>query len=367
MVFISQRGELQVPERSDSLRRPLTAEMQISVATSTRPARAVRWALAFVVLLALTAAMLLVRSQLDRTHVALLYLLVVLIASSVDGRALGVTLAVSAFLLFDWFFIPPYDTLGVTNPLDWLVLASFLVTSIVAAQLLAISQRREKEAHARTLEVERFSTLGAEALNAADPVDALTAIAEVIRSTLSVDSCEIYVLRGNDDQLELLAHSSALTFAGAAAEDASAEGHGARHPGWVLSWADLADARAIAIPLAVRGRSVGVLRVAKEPHVELAPGERSFLDGLSYYAALGVERVQLAADASRAASWRETDRSDSERLATVSHDLRAPLSTVKALAHTIVERGASPGDSNAMSIEKEVDRLTMLITTLLGN
>lgn len=354
-----------MPERSDSLRRPLTVETQISVGASARTARVVRWALAFVVLFALTGAMLLVRSELDRTHVALLYLLVVLIGSAVVGRTLGVTLAVCAFLLFDWFFIPPYDTLDVTNPLDWLVLASFLVTSTVAAQLLAISQRRAKEAHARTLEVERFSMLGAEALNATDPVDALTAIAEVIRATLSVDSCEIYVHRGNDDHLELLAHSSEGKLAGSSAEDVSAAGHGAPRPGWVLSWADIADARAIAIPLAVRGRSVGVLRVAKEPHIELEPGERSFLDGLSYYAALGVERVELAADASHATSLRDADRRDHERLAKVSQDLRTPLSTVKSLAHAIVERGATPGDSNAMSIEKEVDRLTVLITKLL--
>jgi len=320
--------------------------------------------IAFVVLVALTGVMLLVRSNLDSAHVALLFLLVVLIGSAFDGRALGVTLAVSAFLLFDWFFIPPYGTLGVTNPLDWLVLASFLVTSIVAAQLLAISQRRTKEAQARTLEVERFSTLGAEALNAADPVDALTAIAEVIRATISVDSCEIYVHRGDDDHLELLAHSAGPKVAASAAEDASAEGHDAPRPGWVLSWAELADARVIAIPLAVRGRSVGVLRVAKEPHIELAPGERSFLDGLSYYAALGVERVQLVADASHAESLRDTDRRENERLAMFSHDLRASLSTVKALAHTIVERGAAPGDANAKSIEKEADRLTALIAEL---
>jgi len=347
--------------------------MPLSVGTSARPARAVRWALAFVVLFTLTAAMLLVRSELDSAHVALLYLLVVLIGSSVDGRALGLTLAVGAFLLFDWFFIPPYGTLGVTNPLDWLVLASFLVTSIVAAQLLAISQRRTKEAQARTLEVERFSTLGAEALNAADPVDALTAIAEVIRATISVDSCEIYVHRGDDDHLELLAHSAGPKVAASAAEDASAEGHDAPRPGWVLSWAELADARVIAIPLAVRGRSVGVLRVAKEPHIELAPGERSFLDGLSYYAALGVERVQLVADASHAESLRDLDRRENERRLDI-HKRRpvelAPLrrrGSRSSGGRSSAGPGAARGDSGAKSIEKEVDRLTVLITKLLDS
>ncbi len=162
-----------------------------SAGTGARAGRVQRWVIAFVVLFALTGAMLLVRSDLEKVHVALLFLLVVLFGSAINGSALGLTLAGAAFLMFDFFFLPPYYTLGLTNPLDWLVLVSFLVTSIVAAQLLAQAQRRTQEAHARTLEVERFSTLGAETLNAGEPVEALAAIAEVIRATLAVDSCDI--------------------------------------------------------------------------------------------------------------------------------------------------------------------------------
>jgi two-component system, OmpR family, sensor histidine kinase KdpD len=357
--------------------------------------RAWRRVMAFVALFALTGAMLLVRSQLEKAHVALLFLLVVLIGSAIDGNALGLTLAGSAFLLFDFLFLPPYYTLGLTNPLDWLVLASFLVTSIVAAQLLAHAQRRTREAHARTLEVEGFSSLGAETLNAAEPVQALVAIAEVIRATLDVDSCDIYVHRGRDADLELLAHafSPRTTRSAAAAPSAGSllasvgsgteiaverrdgtvrltspaeDGSGSADArGWALSWGEIADARAIAIPLTVRERSVGVLRVANEPHVDLAPGQRDFLNALSYYAALGIERVQLAADASHTAALRDRDRLKNALLAAVSHDLRTPLTTVKALAHTIVERGALPGDANALSIEEEADRLTSLITDLL--
>ncbi|MBK5187475.1 MAG: DUF4118 domain-containing protein [Gemmatimonadaceae bacterium] len=371
---------------------------QPSTGTSARATRVRRWIIALVALLALTAAMLLVRADLEKAHVALLFLLVVLIGSAVDGSALGLTLASSAFLLFDWFFVPPYNTLGVSNPLDWLVLASFLVTSIVAAQLLAHAQRRTKEALARTIEVERFSTLGAETLNAAEPIEALSAIAEVIRATLSVDSCDIYAHRGKDANLELLAHASApkgeglpstvaraggllawvggrsemaverqdgTVRVGPVVEDASAGARGDTQTGWFLSWGDIADARAIVIPLTVRGRSVGVLRLATDPHVHLAPGQREFLNALSYYAALGVERVQLTADASHTAALRDRDRVKNALLAAVSHDLRTPLTTVKALAHTIVERGAGPGDVNAISIEEEADRLTSLITDLL--
>jgi two-component system sensor histidine kinase KdpD len=321
-------------------------------------ARLRRWASAFVALLALTSAMLLVRSELDKAHIALLYLLVVLVGSAIDGNVLGLTLAGCAFLLFNFLFLPPYYTFGLTNPLDWLVLASFLVTSTVAAQLLAHAQRRTREARARTLEVEGFSTLGAETLNAAEPVQALSAIAEVIRGTLDVDGCDIFVHRGSDAELELLAHAAAPRTARSTAEAPPAGS-------WALSWDEIADARAVAIPLTVRGRSVGVLRLANEPRVELAPGQRDFLNALSYYAALGVERVQLTADASHTAALRDRDRLKNALLAAVSHDLRTPLTTVKALAHTIVERGASPGDSNAISIEEEADRLTSLITDLL--
>jgi two-component system sensor histidine kinase KdpD len=363
----------------------------------TKTTRIQRWVIAFVVLAALTAAMLAVRAELDKAHVALLFLLVVLVGSSIDGSALGLTLAGCAFLLFDWFFVPPYNTFGVTNPFDWLVLVSFLITSVVAAQLLAHAQRRTDEALARTREVERFSTLGAETLNAADPVEALKSIAEVIRATLSVDSCDIYVHRGKEADLELLAHAAApklvrtastaaragglLAWVGGkremaverqdgtvsvgAAPDEAGAARNEAHSGWFLSWGDIADARAIAIPLTVQGRSVGVLRVANEPHVDLAPGQRAFLNALSYYAALGVERVQLTADASYTATLRDMDRLKNALLAAVSHDLRTPLTTVKALAHAIVERGASPGDSNAISIEEEADRLTSLITDLL--
>ncbi|HMA01568.1 MAG TPA: DUF4118 domain-containing protein, partial [Gemmatimonadaceae bacterium] len=73
--------------------------------------RAQRWVMAFLGLFALTGVMLLVRDQLEKAHVALLYLLVVLVGSAVDGSALGLTLAGSAFLLFDFLFLPPYYTL----------------------------------------------------------------------------------------------------------------------------------------------------------------------------------------------------------------------------------------------------------------
>ena len=122
------------------------------------------WALAFLSIAAATLALFAARTQLGEAHVALVFLLVVLGASAAGGRILGISTALVAFLAFDWFFLPPYNTLLVRNPLDWLVLFVFLITSVVAAQLL-YRARSERAA------VER-----AEALREADKLkDALLA------------------------------------------------------------------------------------------------------------------------------------------------------------------------------------------------
>jgi K+-sensing histidine kinase KdpD len=99
------------------------------------------WVLWLATLAIVTLALLALRGRLDKAHVALVYLLVVLGGSAAAGRWLGSTLSVLAFLALNYLFLPPYYTLAVGDPLDWLVLVAFLVTGIVAAELLSRAQR----------------------------------------------------------------------------------------------------------------------------------------------------------------------------------------------------------------------------------
>src|SRR5438445_6374922 len=94
------------------------------------------WVVWFGALAAATALLLAFRSQLDKAHVALLFLLVVLGGSAAGGRLLGLTLAGAAFVVFDVGFLPPYFALRVSDPRDWIVLFAFLATGVVAAELL---------------------------------------------------------------------------------------------------------------------------------------------------------------------------------------------------------------------------------------
>jgi K+-sensing histidine kinase KdpD len=161
--------------------------------------RGLAWGLAFASLAAAALILFAFRADLDKAHIALVFLLVVLASSASGGRALGVAIAVVAFLIFDWFFLPPYNTLLLRNPLDWLVLIAFLVTSFVAAELLY-------RARAERAAVER-----AEALREADKLkDALLAsLSHDLRTPLTTIKALAHELQPLGDERTLIIEEQA--------------------------------------------------------------------------------------------------------------------------------------------------------------
>jgi two-component system sensor histidine kinase KdpD len=289
-----------------------------------------RWIAWWLVLAAATAALLPLRARLDKAHVALVFLLVVLGASAAAGRLLGIALAGAAFVLFDVVFVRPYYTFRVADPFDWLVLVAFLVTGIVAAQLLERQRHEADVARQRAEEIDRLATLGAETLNAPRPVDALHAIAEVIRQAMRVDRCDIELGDG---------------------------GAGADHSG-----DETLPARERRVALEIRGERVGTLVLASAHPFLLSRDQEWVLGALSYYAALGVERMRLAGAQEEAESLRRADRLKDALIASVSHDLRTPLTTIKGIADEIARGG---DHTRAYVIEDEVDHLSALVGDLL--
>ena len=341
--------------------------------------RRLRDATLWLVVLAVTTAILIpFRAELDKAHITLVLLLVVLGAGAQGGRALGIGIGAASFLVFDWFFLAPLHTLVIANPLDWLVLFAFLATSIVAAQLLHREQESARIAGARADEVDRLATLGAEALAAARAEDALVAVASMIRESTGAESCSVYIA---GEQGVRLGAASPARVAGSGAmpvpplvdwvakEDAPAaqtSGGTTRlgRPGLrVREIARKSDSEvhAILMPLTVRQQTVGVLQLEGGGIAHLDDSQWRFLDALAYYAALGTERVRLAAELEKVEALREADRLKDALLASVSHDLRTPLTTIKALAH---ELGAL-GDERSQVIEEQADRLNRLVAGLL--
>jgi two-component system, OmpR family, sensor histidine kinase KdpD len=286
------------------------------------------------------------QGEITEAHVALVYLLIILGGSSGGGRALGFTLAALAFVSIDFYFQPPYGRFEISKRPDWMVLIAFMAAALVATQLLARANEKAREASRRADEVDRLASLGAETLSTGSASQALNAIATVVRDTIGTDTCEIWV-RDEDMQTAELAARAGSGTAGAPPE--------------VHVGTQTPDPRTIIVPLEAHARTVGMLALRHREPIALDADARRFLSALAYYAALGLERVRLVAEAERAEALREADRLKDALLASVSHDLRTPLTTIKALAHDI----AGDGDDRAATIEQQADRLNRMVADLL--
>lgn len=361
--------------------------------------RLLRW---FLALSLLTLGLLPLRPSLDKAHVALAYLLLILAASARAGRRVGLVLSVVSFFCFNFFFVEPLHSLVVAEPLDWLVLVALLITSAVAAHLLSVAQSEARVAWERAAEIDRLAVLGAETLNAGPAGQALTAIAGVMREALGVDRCRIHAVGEPGSALVLVAEHGALAMAAPEPVAKGAESpsrdlgmptrahllqwvadHGrvgvercdgsmrvgavpsgnrhAESPLDITGGAGIADACGLLLPLRVHDRVVGVVHIERRLPIDLTPSRQRFLRAISYYAALGIERERLVTQAAHAEALRQADTVKDAVLASVSHDLRTPLTTIKALANAI----RLEGDDRAAIIEEEADRLNRFVADLL--
>jgi two-component system sensor histidine kinase KdpD len=332
----------------------------------------VSWVVWIALMVAVTVAMLQMRDAMDQVHVVLVYLLIVLGASTSGGRLLAFPLAVVAFLLIDYYFQQPYNDFTHDKPLDLVALVSFVVTAFVATDLLVRAQTQATEAERRAVEIASLARLGSETLSSGRAEDALTRIADVIKSTLKVTDCSITAW---DPERGFTASTRVPVPAAASDEALFRRAIEGPKPLWVRASGEVIDAASpdgrgpsasdavqrIIMPLSVQARPVGLLSVGNDAPVELDGAQRRFLDAIAYYAALAADRVRLVAEAEHAEALREADRLKDIVLASVSHDLRTPLTTIKALAQSEALQGNTAG----AAIEEQADRLTRLVSDLL--
>ena len=93
-----------------------------------------------------------VRGLLNTTTIALLYLLPVTLSTTLGRLGPGLVSGFLAFLLYNYFFLKPYQTLIVHQPQDITALGIFFIVVVVISQL--VGRAKENLAQARASERE---------------------------------------------------------------------------------------------------------------------------------------------------------------------------------------------------------------------
>ena len=278
---------------------------------------------------ALTVALVAVRDTLALESVLLLYLLVVVLIAVAGGLLPGVAAALAAVLLANFFFTTPYHTLVVDQRDSIIALFVFVLVAVTVSVTVDMATRYRIAAARSRSEAEVMSRLTTEPVTD----DSLIAVLEEVRDSFGMESVALIERRGDIDQV--------AAFAGRPL-------HG--NP-------------VISVP--ARG---GLRLVAEGP--ELFAEDRKLLTRLAAAAARAWEGQQLAGEAAQARQLAEIDRLRAALLAAVGHDLRTPLSGIKAAVSSLRQQDVSwsPAEQDELleTIEESADRLDDLIANLLA-
>jgi K+-sensing histidine kinase KdpD len=85
-------------------------------------------------------------------NISIVYLLPVLLLAVTFGRLGAIVTAITAFLAFDFFLVPPFYTFIINRPEDWIALIIFLITALLTSQLAEVMRQRSEEARLRARE-----------------------------------------------------------------------------------------------------------------------------------------------------------------------------------------------------------------------
>lgn len=302
----------------------------------------VRYAVAILAIVVVSRVFVFFRNDLGMQIVALLYLLPIVLISVWWGLGPGVTCSLTAFLAYNYFFIPPYHTFMVRRTQDLLALIVFLVVAVVISQLLGRAQVAVQAATNREREATRLYELSASLAGA----QGLEAIARVLAQQ-AIDTFEprrvtvTYQPTGKEPELTI------------ALPEASAS-----IPGDPL----------VTMPMMTARGTQGTIRIWR-PGLPLSPLEERLLRTYASQGALAIERDLLAEAGNRTRLLEESDRLKSALLNSVSHELRSPLATIKAAVSSLNSETID-WDSEARhdlmgAIEEETDHLNQLVGNLL--
>jgi two-component system, OmpR family, sensor histidine kinase KdpD len=269
---------------------------------------------------ATTALIFVLRPHVPVLSTGVLYLLGVLLVSSVWGLWLGLLTSVASALAFNFAHIPPTGGFTISDPANWLGLVVYLVAAVVVSAIADQARARTEEAELR----------GREASLAAE--------------------LALLVLGPEESALERAAARIG-------------EAVGASEVQLVEGWVD-GGPKQRAFPLLVGRDRVGTLLVGRDAPTtaveRITPALGALLDARRRRTELDEQQIETEA-------LRRSDALKTALLRAVSHDLRSPLTAVRAAAGAVDSPTVDDEQRRELAdvIRAETDRLTDLVQGLL--
>jgi two-component system sensor histidine kinase KdpD len=298
--------------------------------------------------------------------VSVTYLLLVLLVAATSRLALAVVTSIAAMLCLNFFFLPPVGTFTIADPHNWVALFAFLVVSLVASHLSAVARTRTAEAVGRRNELARLFDLSRDVLMITESREALAALARAISRRFDLEFVAVAVPREGDwdiyqagaRTIDLDKRQLASAYA-AAQTTLEFDAHARTYAGHRTTTVDGEVIRLV--PLRLGTKPIGVLAAAGRP---VEPGT---LDTLAGVVAIAIERAHFLEERKAGELTRQSEQLKTALLASLSHDLRTPLTAIRIAAGNLkasdLERAERVDQSDV--ILSEVERLTRLFQNLL--
>ena len=274
-----------------------------------------------------TGAVFALRGHAPVLSLGVLYLFAVLPAAVAFGTVYAVVVSVASLLTFNFFFLEPVHTFALRDSQNWVALAVYLVTAILVGELAAGSRRRAAVAVHREREASFLADVSATLLEADEVRAPLKTIAARIAELLGVRRARI--------ELESV-----------------------RRPDEGESSADLRAGR----------RHVGRLFFDSGDEPDQDVLER-IAAPLASLLGVAIDRERLARTALEAETLRRSDAIKTAVLRSVSHDLRSPLTAIRAAADGLeradLDLDATDRAELVDAIRAEAARLERVVANLI--
>ncbi|HEX9156150.1 MAG TPA: sensor histidine kinase KdpD, partial [Nitrospira sp.] len=300
-------------------------------------------------------------------NLIMVYLMGIVLVATRYGRGPSVLASVLSVAAFDFFFVPPYLSFGVS---DIQYLLTFAVMLVVALTISGLAVRTKQQAELARHQERRTAVLYALSRDLATHRGVATLTQLAVKHVREVFDSQAAIFVADLNKRLVLQRGEQLFFEFDPKEAGVAQ--------WVFEHGEragqgsdtLPGASALYLPLVGSRGPIGVLAVRPTLATRFLDLEQlHLLEVLANQIALALERARLAEEAQQAHVSVETERMRNAILSSVSHDLRTPLATITGAASGLLEEkdhlGPAERHELAKSIYNEAHRLDRLVRNLL--